>query len=363
MRTPTSVFLAASLTVGALLAAVLPGSAVAAPATSRASAAKPDVTITLVTHDSFAVSKSVLRAFTRASGVHVKVLPAGDAGAALNQAILTKDEPLGDVFFGVDNTFLSRALRAGIFEPYSSPELADVPAEFQLDPRHAVTPVDHGDVCINDDLGWFKDHHLAPPTTLEDLVKPRYRGLLVVENPATSSPGLAFLLATVAHFGEKGWRTYWDKLRSNDVQVVTGWEQAYNGAFTAGEGTSGSRPLVVSYASSPPAAVYYADPRPSTSPVGTLLASCFRQVEMAGILKGTTHERAARELIDFMLSKRFQADVPLQMFVFPVRDGTPLPAVFTKFAEVPSNPLSLNAKKIGQNRERWISEWTSTVLR
>ena len=191
-----------------------------------------------MTHDSFAVSKAVLRAFTRASGVHVKVLPAGDAGAALNQAILTKDAPLGDVFFGVDNTFLTRALNAGIFEPYSSPELADVPAEFQLDATHAVTPVDHGDVCINDDLRWFKDHHVAPPTTLEDLIKPRYKGLLVVENPATSSPGLAFLLATVAHFGEKGWRNYWDKLRANDVQVVAGWEQAYNGAFTAGEGSA-----------------------------------------------------------------------------------------------------------------------------
>jgi thiamine transport system substrate-binding protein len=359
MRTSTALLLAATLAVGAMFSAVVPGSGAAASTTT----AKPDVTITLVTHDSFAVSKSVLGAFTRATGVHVKVLPAGDAGAALNQAILTKDEPLGDVFFGVDNTFLTRALNAGIFESYVSPQLANVPAEFRLDPTHALTPIDHGDVCINDDLRWFKDHHVAPPTTLEDLSKPRYRGLLVVENPATSSPGLAFLLATVAHFGEKGWRTYWDKLRANDAQVVTGWEQAYNGAFTAGEGTSGNRPLVVSYASDPAAAVSFANPHPTTSPVGTLLSTCFRQIETVGVLKGTTHRRAARELVDFMLSKPFQADMPLQMFVFPVRDGTPMPAVFTKFAEVPSKPLSLSAAKIGRNRERWITEWTSTVLR
>ena len=266
------------------------------------------------------------------------------------------------MLFGVDNTFLTRALKSGIFERYRSPELATVPAELELDPGNRVTPIDHGDVCINTDKTWFADHGIAPPATLEDLVKPEYKGLLVTENPATSSPGLAFVLATVAHFGEDGWRDYWRQLRSNDVDVVSGWEQAYNGSFSAGEG-SGDRPLVVSYASSPPAAVYFSDPQPSESPVGTVLASCFRQIETVGILKGTEHRRAARMLVDFMLSERFQSDIPLQMFVFPVRHGTPLPEVFTKFAELPPEPLDLPTNDIGKNRERWIDEWTETVLR
>jgi thiamine transport system substrate-binding protein len=349
--------LLASVSLILLLGSTLIPSASGAAARSRA-----DDTITLVTHDSFAVSKPVLAAFTRATGITVRVLPSGDAGVALNQAILSKDHPIGDLLFGVDNTFLSRALDEHIFEPYTSPELARVPAAYQLDPTHHATPIDHGDVCVNDDTKWFADHHVDPPTTLDDLTKPVYKGKLVVENPATSSPGLAFLLATIDRYGEAGWRHYWEQLRANDVQVVNGWEEAYNGDFSAGEG-NGDRPLVVSYASSPPAAVYYADPRPKTSPIGTVLDTCFSQTEFVGILRGTEHAAAARKLVDFMLSRRFQEDVPLQMFVFPVRDDAKLPPVFTKFAEVAAHPATIPPTTIGEHREQWIDQWTDTVLR
>jgi len=319
-------------------------------------------TLTLVTHDSFAVSDDVLAEFTEQTGVEVEVLRSGDAGAATNQVILTKDDPLGDVFFGLDNTFLTRATEEGVFERYESPELEAVPDQYELDPQHRVTPVDRGDVCINYDKAYFADAGLPVPQTLDDLTRPEYRGLLVTENPATSSPGLAFTLATIAQFGEDGWRDYWERLRANDVQVVAGWEEAYNGEFSAGEG-QGDQPLVVSYASSPPAAVFFSDPQPAESPIGTVLASCFGQIEFAGILKGTDNEKAARELIDFMLSARFQEDIPLNMFVFPVRDGVQLPDVFVQFAEVPPEPLSLEPDDIGENRDRWIEEWTDTVLR
>jgi thiamine transport system substrate-binding protein len=324
-------------------------------------AAASPTTITLITHDSFAVSKPVLAAFTKQTGVKVKIVQSGDAGAALNQVILTKSHPLGDVFFGTDNTFLSRALSAGIFERYQSPALADVAPQYQLDPTHQLTPIDHGDVCINYDKQWFAKHKVAVPTTLSDLTKPEYKGLLVVEDPATSSPGLVFQLATIAQFGETGWQSYWSKLRANSVKVDEGWESAYDGDFTQGA-NSGSYPLVVSYASSPPAAVYYAKPHPKTSPVGTMLDSCFSQVEFAGVLRGTQHAQAARQLVDFMLGQKFQEDVPLQMFVFPVREGTKLPAVFTKFAEVAPHPLSLPAKEIGAKRDAWIEQWRAIVL-
>jgi thiamine transport system substrate-binding protein len=327
-----------------------------------AGGASGSTTVTLVAHDSFAVSKSVLDAFTRHTGVKVKLLQSGDSGEVLNQAILTKDHPVGDVLFGVDNTFLSRALDEGIFEKYAPAALTKVPEEFQLDATHHLTPVDFGDVCINFDKQWFETENVPIPETLDDLTKPAYEGKLVVENPATSSPGLAFLLATIARYGDTGWRGYWSKLRSNGVKVVDGWEQAYEGEFTQG-GNQGTHPLVVSYASSPPAAVYYTKPRPKTSPIGTMLDSCFRQVEFAGVLKGTAHRAAARRLVDFMLSSRFQADVPLQMFVFPVREGTPLPSVFSKFARVAPNPLTLPAGDIARNRDQWIEQWTEVVLR
>ena len=350
---------AVSILCCALVSSALVSSAAGAV---RSAGARDDVTLTLVTHDSFAISESVLRAFTRATGIAVRVLPSGDAGAALNQAILTKDAPLGDLLFGVDNTFLSRALDERVFERYRSPELVRVPAPSRIDPTHHVTPIDHGDVCINDDKAWFAEHGVPVPRTLDDLTKRVYKGRLVVENPATSSPGLAFLLATVDRYGEDGWRAYWERLRANDVKVVSGWEQAYNGEFSAGEG-GGERPLVVSYASSPAAAVYFSDPRPSETPIGTVLDTCFRQTEGVGILRGTEHPRAARRLVDFMLSRRFQEDVPLQMFVFPVRDDARLPPAFTRFVDIPTDPATLLPRVIGRHREQWIDEWTDTVLR
>ena len=346
--------LAASLTIGVLAASC---------GDDSGSAGDDTATITLVTHDSFALSDDTLPAFTEETGIEVEVVQAGDAGAAVNQAILTKDDPLGDVFFGVDNTFLSRALDENLFVSYETPELSHVPEQYQLDSaENRVTPIDTADVCINDDKEFFADAGVDRPETLDDLADEQYEGMLVVEDPATSSPGLAFLLATIAEYGEAGWREYWEQLRANDVAVVAGWEEAYNGEFSAGEG-NGDRPLVVSYASSPPVAVYFKKPRPDESPVGVLLDTCFSQIEFAGILNGTDHQAEAEQLVDFMLSKRYQEDLPLTQYVFPVRDDAELPPVFTKFAEVADDPLSLPAEEIGENRDQWIEEWRETVLR
>jgi thiamine transport system substrate-binding protein len=318
--------------------------------------------ITLVTHDSFDVSQSVLRAFERSSGIHVDVVQAGDAGQLVNRAILTAGHPEGDVLFGIDDNLLATGLDHDLFVPYASPRLSEVDDAYQLDPEHRVTPIDHGEVCINDDLGWFADHGLDPPATLDDLADPAYRGLLTVENPATSTPGLAFLLATIARFGD-GWQDYWRRLRDNDVLVVDGWERAYYGEFSGAGGGSGTRPLVVSYASSPPAEVVFAEEPLDHAPTGVLEDTCYRQIEFAGILAGTEHEAEARELIDFMLSTRFQDDIPLRMFVFPVvRDAT-LPAVFRKYAVVPPNPLHLPPDEVATNRTGWIDRWTDVVLR
>jgi thiamine transport system substrate-binding protein len=356
---------ALTLVISLVVTAVGVGSPIAVastPAPTGTSTGSGETTITLVTHDSFSASKSVLRQFTKRTGVTVEVLPSGDAGAAVNQAILTKNNPLGDVFFGVDNTLLSRALEEGIFIPYKSPELANIPKALQLDPKNRVSPVDTGDVCLNFDRKYFTDKKLTVPKKLEDLTKPEYKGLLVVENPATSSPGLAFLLATVDTFGANGWRDYWERLRANDVKVVDGWEQAYNTEFSGSAG-KGDYPLVVSYATSPPAEVVNADPKPETPPTGALLDTCFRQIEFVGILKGTAHEKAAKQLVDFMLSERFQRDLPLQMYVFPSRDGTKLPIEFVKFAKLAPRPSKIPPDEIAENRDRWIDEWTDTVLR
>lgn len=331
----------------------------AIPPLEPTSAPNEPVTLTVMSHDSLNASEAVIQAFEAANNVKITFLKSGDTGAALNKAILSKDAPLADVFYGVDNTFLSRALEAGIYEPYNAPALAQIPAEFKLDPSNGALPVDYGDVCINYDKAWFAANNLPVPQSLDDLTKPEYKDLLVVENPATSSPGLAFLFATIAKYGETGYLDYWKALKANGVVVVDGWETAYYTNFSASSG-KGPQPMVVSYASSPAAEVIFASEPLTEAPTASILDGCFRQVEFVGILKGTQNRALAEKFIDFMLSVEFQNDMPLNMFVYPVNPAATLPEAFVKHAETAKNPLTLDP---ASNREKWIEAWTETVIR
>ena len=327
-------------------------------------------TLTVVTYDSFAMSEEVQALFEEETGIRLEILRLSDAGAMLNQAILTEDNPLGDVLYGVDNAFLSRALAEDLFIPYESPLLENVPEAFQLDAEEfRVTPVTYGDVCLNYDKVTFIVDDLPLPESLMDLTDPLYEGELVVENPAMSSPGLAFLLATIAVFGDEAedneysYLDYWADLVENDVLVVNGWTEAYYGEFSGA--SEGDRSLVVSYASSPPAEVYFGEVAPEDAPTGSVVAddTCFRQIEFAGILQNTENEEAAQLFIDFLLDTDFQEDLPLQMFVFPVNENAELPQVFLDVVEIPENSLTLDYAVIDENREDWIRAWTEAVLR
>ncbi|MFI2761489.1 thiamine ABC transporter substrate binding subunit [Streptomyces echinatus] len=324
-------------------------------------------TVTLVSHNSWAVSEKVQRDFEKRSGYKLRVLNDGDAGQAVNKAILTKGNPQGDVFFGVDNTLLSRALDNGLFQPYAAKGLDKVGASYQLDKdEHRVTPVDYGDICVNYDKAWFSEHKLTPPRTFADLAKPAYKNLLVTENASTSSPGLGFLLGSAAAYGDDGWQDYWKKLKANGVKVVDGWEQAYSQEFsgsTGGKKAGGDRPLVVSYASSPPAEVLYAKKRPSTAPTGVATATCFRQIEFAGLLADAKNPKGAKAFLDFLLSKEFQQDMPLNMYVYPVVRGAEVPAEFTEYGPAAEDPETMAPAKIAANRDQWVKSWTSLVLK
>ena len=329
-----------------------------------ACAPKGPAELTVMTHDSFAISEVVVQVFEQANNVKVTFLASGDTGAALNKAILTKDAPLADVFYGVDNTFLSRALEADIFEPYQSPALTDIIPDLLLDPTYRLTPVDFGDVCINYDKAYFDENNLQVPFTLEGLLRTEYNSLLVVENPATSSPGLVFLLATVAHFGDPGYLDFWAVLRENGLVVVNDWETAYYTNFSASSG-QGPQSMVVSYGSSPPAEVIFAESPLDDAPTASIVGpdTCFRQIEFVGILKGTRQRALAEKFVDFMLSRQFQEDMPLQMFVFPVNPDASLPDEFVQYAQIPNQPAQLAPADIAANREQWIQAWTDVVLR
>ena len=314
-------------------------------------------TIRLETHDSFAVSDGVLAAFTEQTGIGVDVVQVGDAGSLVSSAILTKGNPTADVIFGIDNTFLCRGLDAGLFAPFEASLLVSVNDELQLDPLHRVTPIDYGDVCAN---YWIDALPGEVPVTLDDLIDPVNRGQFVTQNPETSSPGFAFLLATIARYGEEGWEAYWQSLVDNDVLVTPDWDSAYYGEFVAG---GGPRSIVMSYASSPAAEVIFADPPVATPPTGVLRDSCYRQIEFAGILAGSSNQAAAAKLVEFMLSPTFQEDIPLNMFVYPANAQAELPAEFVEYAPLSDDALSLDPALIEAHRGRWTERFTELVLR
>ena len=330
-----------------------------------ADSGEPGETVTLVAYDSFPDADTslndALATFTDETGIGVDILIGGDTGTMLSKASLTVGNPEGDVMFGIDNTFLSRALGDGVFEAPAMPVDVDFPTDLTApSPDGLALPVDFGDVCVNYDIGWFTEADLAPPTGLADLADPAYADLLVVQNPATSSPGLAFLLATIDEFGDTGWQEYWTALSANGVEVLDGWTDAYYGSFTWAGG--GERPLVVSYGSSPPAEVIFAEPARTDAPTGVVESTCFRQIEFAGVLTGTEHPDEAAQLLNFLVGETFQAELALNLFVYPSNPAVALPQEFIDFAVVPETPRAIDPDMIDMNRSEWIDEWTSIVL-
>jgi thiamine transport system substrate-binding protein len=315
--------------------------------------------LTLIAHDSFAggVGEETFAGFTEEWGIEVEVIAAGDAGALVNQAILTKDNPLADVLFGVDDTFLSRALDEDVFDSYKSAGLGSVPEDLRHD-DNLVTPIDFGDVCINYAKAWFESTSIQVPSRLDDLRANLYASFLTVEHPATSSPGLAFMLATISEFGEDGWLDFWEDLKVNDVNVASDWDTAYYADFIPHGGASS---MVVSYASSPPGEVIFAAEPIDESPTGVIEGGCYRQVEYAGVLAGTAYPEASGLLIDFMLSEEFQEGIPLTWFVFPANEDAALPQEFIDHTVIPENPARLDPDEIAENRERWINEWIAVM--
>lgn len=345
-----------------LIVAALMLSACGSDSSDQSSAALEPVTVKLLTHDSFALSEELLEQFAESTGITIQLVSGGDAGSMVAGAILAAGAPTADVLFGVDNTLITRALDAGVFEAYTSPEAASLLPELAGETFDGlVTPIDFGDVCINIDDTWFASEGVTPPRTLEDLADPTYANLLSVQDPGTSSPGLAFLLSTVSRYGDE-WTDYWQRLRDNGVKVAGSWTDAYYGDFTFGGG--GDRPIVVSYATSPPAEIVYAEGTPPDRPSTSVMTDgCYRQIEYAGILAGTQNMEAAQRVVDWLLSPEVQTDIPLNMFVFPARANTPLPEVFTQFAAQVDDAEQLPSDFVAANVGDLLAQWGSVMGR
>jgi thiamine transport system substrate-binding protein len=334
------------------------------PAADDQPAPEETQTLRVMTYGSFDISEDVVRAFESEHNAQVQFLDAGDTGQMLSQAILSKDNPQADVMYGLDNTFLSRALNEDIFVPYEAENLAHIPDRFELDPEHRVSPVDFGDVCLNYDKAALEEAGVEPPASLEDLTEPAYEGMTVMENPASSSPGLAFLLATIDTLGEDQYLNYWAELSENGLLVVDDWSTAYYGEFSGGSGSEGTYPIVVSYATSPAAEVYFSEGALETPPTGAVTApgTCFRQIEFVGVLRNAENVELGKQFVEFALSETFQEAIPLHMFVFPTNENAELPQVFKDFAVKAEEPARLPAESIEENRRDWIDAWTEVVL-
>lgn len=318
-----------------ILAATIAVTTLTACTNSSEGDATPDQ-VTLLAYDSFTPAEGIFDDFTSDTGARVRIVTSGDSGELVSKAILTAGNPEGDVLWGLDNTMLSRAEDADLLEDY--------------------TAVDEGDICVNYDKEWFASRDIAPPTTLEQLARPEYKGLLVTQDPVASSPGLGFLLGTIAHFGEDGWRTYWKSLIDNKVRIAPDWTTAYTIDFSGSSG-KGKYPLVVSYGSSPPAEVVYSATPIDEPPTGVVEATCFRQIEYVGVLRGTKNPGIARKLVEYLLARKFQESMPLTLFVNPVNPDAVLPPVFAKFAVRPADPLTMDPSVIAKNRDTWLDQW------
>ena len=323
------------------------------------------VTLRVLTHDSFAVTQAVLDEFETATNVKVELIASGDAVVMTNAAILTAGNPVADLIFGFDENLLGSVLENNLLQAYTPERLSGVDQSYVLDTSGMATPIDHGDVCVNFDRGAFTKSAIKIPTTFDGLTQASVKNEFVVEDPATSTPGLAFMLATIARFGggddgsaNAKWLSYWKQLKANGVSAVDSWESAYYGSFSGGSG-KGDHSLVVSYASSPPAEVEDTSLAVDDSPTGVITDTCYRQTEFAGILRGAANPRAAAAFLEFMLGRSFQADVPRQMYVYPVVTGTPLPDTFAKYTAPVANPLTLPYADVAAKRDRWIAQWSA----
>ena len=291
-------------------------------------------TVTLVAHDSFAISDESITEFEGQSGYRLEILRAGDAGSLTNRLVLTKESPIGDVVFGIDNTFRGVA---------DENEIIDGP----------LSEVNYSDVCFNYDRVWFEQNKIVPPTSWKDLTDPTYRGLTVVSNPLTSSPGLAFLATTVAGFGEAGFESYLQDLKANEVKVAAGWEEAYFTEFSGSAGM-GSYPIVLSYSSSPAAEIRES----GESQTVALLDECFRQIEYIGVLDGAQNTQGAKKLVEFLLSESFQSTMPGLMYVYPVNPDAKIPSEWSKFGPMSKSTIGQDLD-IALNRVLWQDKWSA----
>jgi thiamine transport system substrate-binding protein len=323
-------------------------------------------TLTILSHESFGAFELASSAFKNLTGIDdVVLIEAGDTGSALRSAIDNAERPEADLIYGLDNAYLHVALKAEILEPYM-PLLADriMPSAQLFGDEWMATPTDQGYVGIN----WDPDGPGMENVTINDLFQLRtHADKFVTQSPKTSSPGLGFLLITIDKFGQNDaydWQDYWTDLFEGGLLVTAGWGDAYEGHFSGGYGIwyggAADKAIVNSYTESPAVEYYFGTDVTELSNVLVAPGTTWHQVQTTAILKGAKETAAAQAWIEFTLTDEYQ-ELAFPNGVYPVVASVdandyyggvdPEPGTFT--------PVSLGYETIGDNVERWVSEWDS----
>lgn len=318
------------------------------PAATATAQPAAEQEVTLVTHDSFKLDDALIAQLKKDTGITLKTVAADSGAKMVSQLTLKKDNPIGDAVYGIDTNVMGAVAKAGLVQDvnFALPESA----KNFTDPKvPGAAPIDRGDVCLNYDIQYFKEKGLQPPASFDDLTKPEYKGMLVAEDPGESTTGLAYLTGTVQKYGN-GWEDYWKQLKANDVKVVSSWDTAYNVEFTAGEG-KGTYPIVVSYASSPSFSVNKEGTEAATAAV---LATCYPQVEYAGVLTNAKNPEGAKKVVEWLLSKGVQEDIPNSMYMYPIDSTATIPDAMKKFAPLPSDTKPMDSDEVENQRADWV---------
>lgn len=318
------------------------------------------MTLTILDHGAFGAFDDAKARFEELTGAKVEHIEADDSGSALNRAAREKGDPSFDVIYGIDNVLWTKAVEEGVFHAYE-PALAT-----RIDPAYVffegtwwATPVDHGYIGVN----WDPVKLGANITSLDDVKA--HAGQFVTQDPRTSTPGLGFLLATIATYGETGWKDYWTDLFEGGVLVTSGWTEAYEQHFSAGYGAdyggAADKAIVTSYTESPAYEAFFGRPadalaRPLVAPQST-----FHQIQTMGIAKGTKELLAAQAWIEFTLTEDFQKLAAPGNAVYPVVSTVSTDDTYGDVDPAPGSfePAQLDPATIGANLERWLREWTA----
>lgn len=318
-------------------------------------------TLTVLTYDSFAVSSDLVAAFEEANNVKLQFIEAGSGGEIIARAVLTKDDPVADVIIGFDYSQFGKVFSNDILESYESPELNNISEIYKLDPENRALPFNFGEICINYDKQYFAENDIEIPTSLDDLLKPEYNGLLVTQDPSASNTGIGFLITTIAKYGEDGFVDYWNALIENGLVIGNSWSSTYYTNFSAASG-NGEQPMVVSYTTSPAAEFIYSETGDAPTDSLTSDGMCYRSIEFCGILKNTKNRELAEKFIDTFIGKEWQEDLPMQMFVYPVNGQAQLPEEFELYGKPAENPVMMDPEEVSSKHDGWIRTWSEEVL-